>query len=62
MTGIEPRAAITADEKDAYGPGRRALACYSRAGVARKVKTATNRRERRDRRKANRAFLADHAD
>lgn len=44
---IEPRIAKTADETDAFGPGRKALKVFTRPGVAKKTKRAANRRERR---------------
>ncbi|MFV2198429.1 hypothetical protein [Nocardiopsis sp. LOL_012] len=56
MTGIEPRIAKTADEKDYFSTISRRLI----GGRARPVKTSANRRERRERRAAARAALAEY--
>lgn len=56
MTGIEPRIAKTADEKDYFSTVSRRMI----GGRARPVKTAANRRERRERRQATRASLAEY--
>ena len=45
---ILKRIAKTADEKDTHSRWRHIMCRYHRPGAALKVKTATNRRERRD--------------
>lgn len=42
------RRIVTADEQDVHTSWRRWYTRYQRAGMTRKVKTASNRRERRE--------------
>lgn len=55
------RRIVTADEQDVHTKWRHILVCYQRAGAARKVKTATNRRERREARAEVREQTKQHA-
>lgn len=48
MKGVHRRAIKTADEQDVHTPWRRLYTGLQRAGQTRKIKTATNRRERRE--------------
>jgi hypothetical protein len=46
------RRIITGQEQDVHTPWRHLYTCFQRPGMARKVKTSTNRRERNEGRRA----------
>jgi hypothetical protein len=48
QTTSRPRTCTNGDETDVHTPWRKQLACMQRAGVAKKTKARTNRRERRE--------------
>lgn len=59
IKNVRRRVAITGDECDAHSRyWRRVMVRYGRAGVAKKAKRRTNRRERRDAQREIRMGLA----